>query len=654
MKKGRNKALKTMRLLIVAVAATLFAACASIGRPDGGPRDMDPPVFVRSVPAPSALNVNRNKIEIYFNENVQLDDVTNKVVVSPAQQVQPIITANGRKVTVELRDTLLPNTTYTIDFADAIADLNEKNILDGFAIDFATGDSIDSLRISGMVLAASNLEPAIGMLVGAYSNPADSAIETLKMERITKTNQYGQFTLRNLKPGAYRVFAVNDLNRDFHWDRSEDIAFLDSLVVPYSDIVVEVDTLKTADGRDSLATIQAVRYMPNNILLTWFNEEYKPQYLADNNRPERNRIYFRLGAPTDTLPTFRVANGPQAGRDLRELARLEASPTLDTLNFWLTDSLLVHQDSLLIQANYQKLDSLENLVWTTDTLRMFMRPAKPKKQEKVDAEPDSVPKPIEFYKLTLPSSPSQDLHKPIVIKSDVPVASIDTAAIKMQMLVDTIWTDVAPPKLRPNPPYSSKSIVMDYDWPEGEKYRLTVDSAAIYSIYGLYNKPIKMEFTTKKSTDYGTIIFNITGLDSIPAVAQLLGSNDEPIAAVPVVDSRATFNYLPAGTYYARLFLDANGNGKYDTGNLHAGLQPEEVYYYPKKVALKQAFTVRQSWDIYETALDLQKPYEIKKNKPKLRPDTFGQDDEEELEEEDPYSDPFLSGRDPNPFRSNH
>ena len=640
---------QSMRMLLVVIAATLLAACASIGHPEGGPRDMNPPVFVRSNPAPSALNVKRNKIEIYFDENVQIEDAINKVVVSPAQQMQPIVTANGRKVTVELRDTLLPNTTYTIDFADAISDLNEKNLLDGFAIDFATGDTIDSLRISGIVLQARNLEPAQGMLVGAYSNLADSAIEKLKFERITKTNQYGQFTLRNLKPGSYNIFAVNDVNRDFHWDRSEDIAFFDSVISPESDVIEAEDTIKTDDGRDSIVKLDVVRFKPNDILLTWFNEEYKAQYLADNRRPERNRIDIRLGAPTGTLPIFRVANGPHRGKNLMELSRLEASRTLDTLSYWITDSVLIKQDSLLVEATYQKVDSLDKLVWATDTLRMFMRPERPRKEDKKKDKGDSIPQ-ITFFNLNLSGTSIQDLHRPITITTDVPIATIDTACIGLEMMVDTVWTKVKPPIFRTPLPYSSMKIELENQWEEGTKYRLTVDSASVHSIYGLFNKSFVHEFTTKKSTDYGTIIFNITGLDSIPAMAELLNASDNPVDTVRVVDSRATFRYLPAGTYYARLYLDANGNGKYDTGNLKAKIQPEEVYYYPKKITLKQAFTVRQTWNIYELALDTQKPYDIKKNRPKLRPD----DEPEEEEEEDTYTDPFLTGRDPNPFRNTH
>jgi hypothetical protein len=186
-----------------------------------------PPVFVKSEPAVGALNYTNQKLVIEFDENVQVKDVMDKVVVSPAQKSMPSIVANGRRVYVELKDTMLPNTTYTIDFSDAISDLNESNPLDGFAVDFSTGNEIDSLRISGMIFEARNLEPAQGMLVGVYSNLSDTAITTLPLERISKTNQLGQFTIRNLKPGTYRIFALNDLNRDYHWDRSEDIAFYD-------------------------------------------------------------------------------------------------------------------------------------------------------------------------------------------------------------------------------------------------------------------------------------------------------------------------------------------------------------------------------------------------------------------------------------------
>jgi len=221
-----------MRWLMMAAVALAVAACASIGRPEGGPRDEEAPVFVRSNPMPGAVNVDRGRIDIFFDENIKLEDASNKIVVSPAQAQSPAISSNGRRVSVEFRDTVVPDATYTIDFSDAIRDLNEGNILDNFAIDFATGPTLDSLRISGMVFEARTLEPAQGMVVGVYSDLSDTAITTLPMDRVAKTNQYGQFTIRGLKPGEYRIFAIDDRNHDWRWDRSENVAFYPLTISP--------------------------------------------------------------------------------------------------------------------------------------------------------------------------------------------------------------------------------------------------------------------------------------------------------------------------------------------------------------------------------------------------------------------------------------
>ncbi len=147
------------------------------------------------------------------------------------------------------------------------------------------------------------------MLVGAYANLSDTAIMTLPFDRITKTNQLGQFTIRNLAPGSYRVYAVNDNNRDYHWDRSEDVAFLSEVIVPSVSEGVAADTLEAADGSDSIVMRPAAVYAPDDVLLTWFNENYRPQYLVKNERPDRHLIELEMGAHADALPELTVING---------------------------------------------------------------------------------------------------------------------------------------------------------------------------------------------------------------------------------------------------------------------------------------------------------------------------------------------------------
>ncbi len=636
---------KQLRLLLVMVAAAVMVACANMGRPEGGPRDELPPVYVRSNPAMGQLNFNGNKITVDFDENIQLDDAMNKIVVSPAQRNTPAISSNGRRVTIELRDTIMPNTTYTIDFADAVKDLNEGNVLDGFAMDFATGDTIDTLRISGMVFEARTLEPAQGMLVGVYSNTSDTAISTLPFERITKTNQLGQFTLRNLKAGSYRVYALNDINRDYHWDRSEDVAFYDVTISPTSEPTVITDTLTRSTGeRDSLVTRNATRFLPDDLLLTWFNEGYTSQYLKDYKRPERNKITFQFGAKSDTLPILRLLNTHRAGDEISTWSTLDASPTLDTLTYWISDTSLVSLDSITIEATYLRTDTLDNLTWGTDTLKFNMRPEKKKKEKKKknDEEEDSIP-PVPHMELRISSGNSQDLHKGLTLTAGTPIQRFDTTAVKLEIQVDTLWYNIVPPSFSRPEPLHPMVFTAPYKWEEGSKYRLTIDSAAVVDIYGLDNVQLVHEFTTKKSDDYSAISFNVSGLDGRKGIVEVLSSSDKPVAAAPVNGSLATIQYLSPGTYYARLFIDANDDGEWTTGSIADSIQPEEVYYYPKKINLKKNWTIEQSWNINELPVDQQKPQEIKKNKPKRKKGDPDERPTDEEEEDEFFDDPFMN-----------
>lgn len=639
-----------MRLLLIVVVAVLLAACASIGRPEGGPRDKVPPVFVKSKPAPGAVNFDGKRITIEFDENVSVEKASEKVVVSPAQQSMPQISSNGKTITVELRDTLLPNTTYTIDFSDAIRDLNESNVLDGFALDFSTGESIDTLQISGMVFQASNLEPAQGMIIGVHSNLSDTALTKVKFERIAKTNSYGQFTMRNLKPGTYRIYAVNDVNRDYMWDRSEDIAFFDTTITPTATSVAATDTLKTVAGADSIVTVRETQYFPNDVLLTWFNEGYKPQYLKDYKRPERNKITFEFGAPNDTLPEITLINASRPDLKASEWSRLDAAVTGDSLQYWITDTTVAAMDTLMLATRYLRTDTLEQLTWTVDTLKLTFREPKKKedKKKKKDEESDSVKTPeIKFLDFKVTSGATHHIYAPLTFVSPQPLDTILIDSVHFEVLRDTIWEPMDLPAIAPAKHHPLLNFSTTREWEPGTKYRLTIDSAAIFSVYGQWNKKIIHEFTVRKLEDYSALYFKLTGITS-GAIVELLNSSDQPVRTAPVVDGEAEFLYIDPGSYYARLFIDANGNGKYDEGNIALKQQPEEVYYYPRKLILKKNWDVEQSWDIYELPVDKQKPEEIKKNKPEKRRNWDEEENKNKKknnneEEDDYYDDGFGS-----------
>ncbi|MCM1162910.1 MAG: Ig-like domain-containing protein [Muribaculaceae bacterium] len=670
----------SLRLLPAMVAALVLAACANMGRPEGGPRDETPPRYVRSNPPMGQLNVKGNKIVVEFDENISLDDAMNKIVVSPAQKTTPSISTVGRRLYMELRDTLVPDMTYTVDFSDAIKDLNEGNVLDGLTLDFATGQEIDTLQISGMVFEARTLEPAQGMLVGVYSNMSDTALTTLPMERIAKTNQLGQFTIKGLKPGSYRVFAINDVNRDYHWDRSEDIAFYDVTVSPTSEPTTVTDTLvRTTTGiRDSLVTRGATRFLPNDLLLTWFNEGYATQYLKDYRRPATDRIVLTFGTKADTLPAIKLVNTHRAGDDISTWASLEATARLDSLQYWITDSTLADLDSLIVEARYMRTDTLGQLSLKTDTLRLTLRGQYTKKrrmeaaaklaeawQKRIDhaikhneevmrinqkrreegkdtMDLMEMPKEeVKYLDFKLTSPQVQDLNTGLTFKSSTPIASLDQRAVKMEMEIDSVWYPVVAPVISRQQPLNPMAYTAPYEWEEGTHYRLTIDSAAIYDIYGIHNRPVVQDITTKTRADYSTLTFNISGLEGRPAIVELLNS-DNPVMTAPLQGGTAFLEYINPGSYYARLFIDSNGDGIWTTGNVADTIQPEEVYYFPRKINLRKNWDVEQEWNINELPVDQQKPLDIKKNKPKLKKGEQPQHGTDDEEEDEYFDDPFM------------
>lgn len=646
-------------LIIGAICCYILAACASIGHPTGGPEDEVPPVFVRANPAIGALNVSNNRIIVQFDENVQIKDALNTVVVSPAQKTFPKVSAVGRSVRIDLADTLQPNTTYTIDFTDGISDLNEGNELDGFAVYFSTGDYIDSLCISGMVLEAETLEPAQGMTVGVYSNLSDTAITTLPFERVTRTNKLGQFTIRNLAPGEYHIFAVDDKNRDNHWDRSENIAFWPTPITPTAKVVSEPDTLKDADGQDSIVMRNVTHFYPDDVLLTWFNVNYKAQYLSKYERPERYRLHFEMGAPATELPRIAIVGSEFDGRDLSELALIEASAKLDTLDYWITDSALYSRDSLSIAMTYLRTDTLEQLSYTTDTLRMNIRPSKTKKKKtrtKDNADTTAndtakvAPPPIPAMKVSAGGS-TLDVYSPLTLKFEKPLLrGPDSSVVKLAIKVDTLWEEIDPPVFATADSLHHLVYTAEYEWEPGAQYQLTIDSLMLEDIYGAHNDPFTSIFSVRDLSEYSTLTFNISGVDSSAFVVQLLSEQDKPVRTESGRgDGQILIPYISPGNYYARLFIDRNDNGKFDAGSLADTLMPEDMYYYPKRMQLRKNWAVEQAWDINETPVDLQKPNEIKKNKPKKKKgeqdNPYGDEDDDQYYDE--FGNPAVDPDDP-------
>lgn len=645
---------KSLYYIFIIIAAAVMYSCANIGNPSGGPIDKTPPIFMRSNPTPNAVNVKDRKIEIFFDEIVSLKDPSTKIIVSPAQTEMPRMSALGRKVTVELVDSLLPNTTYTIDFSNSIQDNNEGNAIDNFAFAFSTGSVIDSMRVSGYVLDSRTLEPMQSVVVGLQSNLADSAFHKEKLQRVALTNDRGQFTIRNVSPGSYHIFALKDLDRDYKFGNpTEDIAFLDSIIVPSIGSREAADTVyNDLNEIDTIMRATRPAYFPNDILLSMFNEDRKSQYLANNLRVDSTRISLTFAVASDTLPSLSIV-GRNDVPD--QWYTLERSQTNDTLTYWIRPPHLVSADTLMVATTYLRTDTASNLSWGTDTLKFTFQRQKAKKKKK-NEETDSLEQ-IRFMELHPLANGTQEVYAPLLLQTGTPIERYSREAFHLQRKLQNDTTfypaEIKSIALRDST-LSRRDLMLKVDWEPGAAYTLAVDSLAMTDIYGLQTKPLKVDFNVRKMEEYGNIVFNIPAVrDS--AIVELLDGTDKVVLHTPVKNHRAELLNLQPGKYYARLFIDRNGNGKYDTGNYDMHLQPEETVYYPGAINLKKNWDVEQTWDIYATPIDKQKPEAIKKNKPERKKWEKANTEKTETDEdeENGFSD-FSNPNDPNLRNSNN
>lgn len=655
----------------------LLMACASIGSPEGGPRDYTPPQVVKTSPEPGALNFKGNKVEITFDEIINIKDQQKKVIISPAPKTMPLIRTVGKKITVEFRDELEENTTYVIDFSNAIEDNNESNQLDGYTFAFSTGDQIDTLAVSGIVLRANDLEPMQHVIVGLHSNLDDTAFTRLPLERVSRTNDLGKFTIRNLKPGNYHVFALNDVDGDYRMARTEDIAFLDEIVVPSTSEYTSQDTVFTFDRRvDTVMTATHTLYLPNDLLLNMFNEGYRSHYIKQTSRPADNKLYMLFGAPNDSLPALEVLRPAEHQQDWY---RVERTTDNDSLFYWITDSAMIKTDTIIVAMTYLRTDTADQLQQVTDTIRFgYRKPAAQIKEEEKKAKEkedrakrlaqllekqekaaalgkeldegeleeikelqhndlNDVPK----LKMELVKSGTIDVGDSIILKFDTPIASIDPAGVHLEIKRDTLWKPYpgGTPQFRQVDDCNPMRYWMPVTTLPDSTYRLTIDSAAVISAYGLTCDQLSKELKVRGLEEYANLYFKVNIKDS--AFVELLGSSEKIVRTVTVNDNSFELLNVPPGTYFLRLTIDKNGNGKWDTGNYNSHLQPEEVYYYPKKLRLRRNWDLDENWNIYETALDLQKPEDIKRNKPeqaKNKVEKKQKQNGDEEEEDDEFS----------------
>lgn len=621
-------------LLLCLLALILTAACASIGNPDGGRFDETPPRVVGSSPADGAVNVSKRKVQILFDEYIKLEKASEKVVISPPQIEPANVRADGKRVKVDFYDSLRANTTYTIDFSDAIEDNNEGNPMGQYTFSFSTGDVIDTMQVSGRVLNAADLEPIKGIMVGLY--PADSTwndtlFRTRPFLRVSRTNGEGRFTIKGVKDGAYRVRALEDKDGDFVFSqKNERVAFDTTVYVTGSFPDVRMDTVwRDSLWYDSIRVVPYTHYTPDDVLLLAFLEDGQERHLLKTVYPEPTNFTFYFTAPSDSTPRIKGLNF-----DERCLVA-DASLKNDTVTFWVTDTALIHrQDTLSMILSYMETDTLGQLVVTNDTLDLSPKTTyakiaaerskqieawekdRERRQKKAKKPLPYEENPYERIWLEAGFKPSGSLapNQNVRYLAKEPILEVDTTKIHFYVKKDTDWLP-APFLFLPEE-RSAKSYMLYAEWEPGQKYRFVMDTAAVVSVLEHESKSVRQEFHVRAVEEYGSIFIHVISPDT-GVVVQLLSKNDKVEAQQRTdKDGNADFFFMKPGDYYMRCYVDANGNGQWDTGDYASGLQPERVYYFGKPLPLKAQWDLRQDWDIRAVDVARQKPMAITKQKP--------------------------------------
>ena len=625
---------KLLPLFIIMLAVV---GCARMSSPDGGWFDEVPPKVIGASPVDRATGVNQKKLNIIFDEYIKVDNPTENVIISPPQIEQPEIKAAGKKIVIELKDSLKDNTTYTFDFSDAITDNNEGNSLGNYTYTFSTGTEIDTMQIGGYVINSEDLEPVAGILVGLYAEP-DSTEESFDdsifckqpMVRVSRTNEYGHFSIKGVKPGSYRVYALMDMGGDFIFtQKAEQIAFLRDVFVPSMFEDVRQDTIwKDTIHIDHINRVKYNHFVPDDIILRAFTEVQTERKFLKQSREHEDRfdLYFTYG--DSLLPEIKGLNF-----DSNDAFIIEANEKQDSITYWLKDTNLVNQDTLLIEMNYRMTDTLGVLVNQTDTLELLAKKSyekrlkqknkdieawqkKQNKQKKKGLAYDSImpPEPMKFeVKVNNTIAPDNN----VALAFEVPLAEIDSSKIHLYIKDpenDSLWYN-SDWELRQKPNTNIRTLEILRDWEPGDEYSLEIDSAAFVDIYGKASNKTKNGFKVNNLEEYGTLYMQVPKMKGKHIIAQIIDAPDKVVKQTFTDNGVIEFFYMNEKKYFLRIIVDENNNGKWDTGLYSEGKQAEEVYYYPKGIEFRKNGDIKESWDPYAKTLTEQKPKDLRSTK---------------------------------------
>lgn len=581
---------RLLQIATLIVSAVVLASCAkqSSSGPAGGPEDLTPPVVVESNPPDKTVNFSAKIFEVTFDEYFVLDNVSQKLMVSPPFEKTPEIKIKKKTLLVSFEEELRDSVTYTFYFLDAIKDLNANNPVDNFQYVFSTGPVLDSLSVTGKVLDALTLDPGEEVFIMLYSGENDSLPLTTIPEYIAKAGKDGKFRIDNIAGGTYSIYGLSDLNNNKIFDLpDENFSFLDStitLTAANNYIGSMPDSLPSRADSLMYDKIPGKEYE-----LFSFVEEFTQQYMTSSDREEAYKLRYIFKMPVDS---------GQFGVEFYEHENIkyliEESLQKDTITVWILDSLSYSLQTIRNITSYPQTDSTGAIKIMKDTMTFrYMAPRQPRgrAQTKTSA-----------LKLKHNGSGRSGFKpgKKLILSFDKPIQRVDTALLNIYVLDDTnrIKLDY---KLSQDTVLSNR-FILDYNFIEDSSYVAVWEKAAFTDIFGNKSDSAGVKLDIRNKDSYGTLKLTLSGYEG-SIILQLITKDgklaEEKHISLPE-QSEVYFPLLEKGDYIVKAILDLNGDGKWTTGDFESHRQAEPVAFNPGIINIKVQWDLEQDWEIKE------------------------------------------------------
>ncbi|MGB0883024.1 MAG: Ig-like domain-containing protein, partial [Vicingaceae bacterium] len=508
----------------------LFSSCAQIVPLTGGEKDIESPKELESSPQNGSTLFNSETVTIQFDEYIKLTNISSQLIVSPLMETPPEVMVKGKKLVIKLKSELAPNTTYSLNFGNAISDITENNVYPNYKYVFSTGDYIDSLSYSGTVINAFDATPKENIYVLLYDQFEDSVPLKELPRYVALTNKKGEFSITNIAQGDYKLFAINDVNSNYLFDLpNEAIGFKNDAV--------------------------SIQKSDTNSFVYLFEEENDLQFLVNSEYKSYGKIDLIFNKPTQELSISILNN-----EEKENWSVIEKNDTKDSITIWLYPEFIDKEIDLLVKDQNEIIDTLNFDLITPNQFK------------------DSV------VSVKSNASGSFDLNKNVILKTNRPFKSYRSENIKLyedsNLVSKNNFSDI-----------DLRAFELAYDFKENTPYQLLLLPNSFEDIYGLKNDTVKVNFKTKKVSDYGVINLAINPNFSENYIIQLFKGKQLVSEKFLSGNQTQQYKYLSPGAYSLKLIVDKNNDKKWNTGNYLKGLQPEKVIIYQKEIK------IRANWD---------------------------------------------------------